>query len=63
MGYRLMIGGAPRITVQPFSGRCYPEGDAFVAQWDGAGHTRVTLEGDNLVVDNAGVRLQYRKGR
>ena len=63
MGYRLTVGGTQRITVQPFSGRCYPDGDAFVAQWDGAGRTRVTFERDTLVIDNAGVRLQYRKGR
>lgn len=65
MGYRMTprAGGEPHIFVRAFSGRCTTDGDAYLARWDGAGTTRVTLARDTLVVDNHGTAFAFRKLR
>lgn len=61
MSYRSKVGGVERYFDNPFSGTCAPEGDSYVAQWDEAGRTRLTLKGDTLVLDNEGVLFAYLK--
>ncbi|HET9424784.1 MAG TPA: hypothetical protein VFO55_05385, partial [Gemmatimonadaceae bacterium] len=61
MGYRNTASG--RFWVMPFSGTCAQDGDGFVARWEGAGQTKVTLAGDTLKVNNAGMIFAYRRQR
>ena len=61
MGYRMTGNGRFRVT--PFSGTCTAEGNAFIARWDGAGSTPLTIAGDTLIMNNAGMLFAYRKLR
>lgn len=62
MAYR-NAPGRPQYSAQPFSGTYAPDSDAFVARWDGAGSTRLTLANDTLVMNNEGMLFAYRKIR
>jgi hypothetical protein len=63
MSYRSTSGDTQRFMANPFSGTCAVDGDAYVARWDGAGRTRLTLTHDTLVVHNEGLVFAYRKTR
>lgn len=63
MAYRMSSGGNAQYNAQPFSGTYAADGDAWVARWDGAGTTRLTVARDTLVMDNEGMLFAYRKIR
>lgn len=63
MSYRAKAGGVERYFDNPFSGSCTAEGGAYVAQWDEAGRTPLTLKGDTLLLDNEGTIFAYLKRR
>ena len=63
MGYRSTAGDTQHFMANPFSGTCTVDGDGYVARWDGAGQTRLTLKHDTLVVHNEGMLFAYRKTR
>ena len=61
MAYRSGSGDAQRITTSPFSGMCRPEGNAYIAKWDGAGETAIELRADSLMLNNAGMLFAYKR--
>jgi hypothetical protein len=63
MGYRSTAGDTQHFMANPFSGTCAVDGNGYVARWDGAGQTRLTLTHDTLVVQNEGMLFTYRKTR
>ena len=63
MAYRSGSGAAARISVNPFSGTCRAEGNAYIARWEGAGETRLELSADTLTLDNSGLLFSYRRLR
>jgi hypothetical protein len=44
-----------------FSGACAPDGDAFRMFWDGGGDTQLSISGDTVQVNNAGIVFRYLK--
>ena len=63
MAYRNTTAGVERFRATPFSGTTASDGAGFLARWDGAGITPLTLAGDTLTMDNEGIRFVYRKLR
>lgn len=63
MAYRSTTAGVERFRATPFSGTTAPDGAGFLARWDGAGITPLSLAGDTLTMNNEGIRFAYRKVR
>ena len=63
MSYRMTVDSVTRYSAQPFSGTWTAQGDRYIARWDGAGTTSLTLARDTLVMNNEGMLFAYRKIR
>ncbi|MDE3129337.1 MAG: hypothetical protein KGL38_15105 [Gemmatimonadota bacterium] len=61
MAYRMGTGEAQIFRAMPFSGTTRAEGDGWVATWQGAGETPLTLARDTLVMNNEGMLFRYVK--
>jgi hypothetical protein len=59
--YRELKGFDRRLFDTKFSGACAPDGDAFRMIWDEGGDTKLSISGDTVSVNNAGMLFQYLK--
>jgi hypothetical protein len=61
MAYRIERDGSIRAMEREFTGTWVREGPGYRLDWDGAGQTPATLEGDTFTYDNVGMLLAYRR--